>query len=418
MVFSNHWGAAPRVVLPPTGLDSNMTDTELAVQDTVRKFATNVMRPIGAELDRMSPEEVIAAQSPLWNVFQEYAELGFTVSFMAEMPPEEQARLVPIVFEELAWGDAGLAVSLAASSLPAMVVHHLGNEFLIQRFPETMIGCWGITEPDHGSDMLDFNQQNSQPGTSYGRPNCLVRISDDELIISGQKSAWVSNGGIAQVCVLYAAADRGEGPREGCVVMLPLDAPGVSRGKPLDKLGQRALNQSELFFDEVRLPLEYLAVPPEGYQAATYYKLATANAYMGALFTGVARAAYEHALQYAHERKQGGAPIIRHQLVKHRLFHMFRKVEASRALTRRVMAYNFTQPVPALQGSIAAKLTATQTAFEVASDALGTFGGNGLTREYPLEKLLRDARASMIEDGCNEILALKGGSCLMDPDLL
>jgi alkylation response protein AidB-like acyl-CoA dehydrogenase len=132
----------------------------------------------------------------------------------------------------------------------------------------------------------------------------------------------------------------------------------------------------------------------------------------------MARAAYEHAHAYAHERKQGGQAIIRHQSVQYRLFHMFRKVEAARALVRRVATYNATAPEAALQGSISAKVTATQTAFEVASDALQIFGGNGLTKEYPMEKLLRDARAMLIADGCNEVLALKGGSLLVNPELL
>ena len=104
--------------------------------------------------------------------------------------------------------------------------------------------------------------------------------------------------------------------------------------------------------------------------------------------------------------------------VKSRLFHMFRKVEAARALNRRVYAYNLTAATPAGAGSIASKITSTQTAFEVASDALQIFGGNGLTHEYPIEKILRDARASMIEDGCNEVLAIRGGSMLVNPELV
>ncbi len=97
---------------------------------------------------------------------------------------------------------------------------------------------------------------------------------------------------------------------------------------------------------------------------------------------------------------------------------MFRKVECARALTRRVVEYNMVSPQPALHAAMTSKITATQTAFEVASEALQLFGGNGMTREYPIEKMLRDARASMIEDGCNEILAIKGGYSLLDPDLL
>ena len=121
---------------------------------------------------------------------------------------------------------------------------------------------------------------------------------------------------------------------------------------------------------------------------------------------------------HPHERKQGGQPLVRHQNVLHRLFSMFRRVEAARAVTRRACEYNMVMQQPALHAAMVSKVTGTQTAFEVASDALQLFGGNGMTRAYPMEKLLRDARASMIEDGCNEILSILGGTALVDPELL
>jgi alkylation response protein AidB-like acyl-CoA dehydrogenase len=132
---------------------------------------------------------------------------------------------------------------------------------------------------------------------------------------------------------------------------------------------------------------------------------------MGQLFVGVARAAFELALDYAKERVQGGRPIFEHQSVRARLFRMFTKVEAARALARRVWSFTSTS-FPQVHYSIASKVFCTNTAFEVASEAVQVFGGNGLSREYPIEKLLRDARASMIEDGCNEVLSLVGASRL------
>jgi alkylation response protein AidB-like acyl-CoA dehydrogenase len=195
------------------------------------------------------------------------------------------------------------------------------------------------------------------------------------------------------------------------VSLVPLDLPGVSRGKPLDKIGQRALNQGEIFFDDVRIPEDYMIVGSEAYGTVVEMVLTMANASMGAIFVGVAQAALELAVAYAKERVQGGVPIFQHQSVRSRLFKMFARVEAARALARRVALYNATNP-PLLQYSIASKTFVTQTAFEVASEALQIFGGNGLTREYPIEKLLRDARASMIEDGCNEVLGLVGATRL------
>jgi alkylation response protein AidB-like acyl-CoA dehydrogenase len=204
----------------------------------------------------------------------------------------------------------------------------------------------------------------------------------------------------------------GDGPNQSAVFLVPLDVPGVSRGKPLDKIGQRALDQGEIFFDDVRIPASYMVLGPELYALAADQVLCTANGGMGSLFVGVARAALELAIDYSKERIQGGAPIFAHQSVKSRLFEMFRKVEAARALNRRVVLYNAMSGAPQVQYAIASKVTSTNTAFEVASAALQIFGGNGLAREYPIEKLLRDARASMIEDGCNEVLSLVGAERL------
>jgi acyl-CoA dehydrogenase len=136
---------------------------------------------------------------------------------------------------------------------------------------------------------------------------------------------------------------------------------------------------------------------------------------MGSTFVGCARAAYELALAYARERTQGGVPIIEHQTIKLKLFEMFRKIEAARSLNRRVVLYNVMHNpflvagqtgFPAVQYAIASKVTSTQTALEVANEAIQILGGNGLSQEYPVEKLMRDARASLIEDGCNEVLSL------------
>jgi alkylation response protein AidB-like acyl-CoA dehydrogenase len=404
--------------LAPTGLETPLTPTQREIYELVHRFAAEVMRPAGKTLDRMTAEEVIAPGSPFWDVHRAYNDLGLFPSAIFQLPPEELPVLVPLVFEELGWGDAGLAIFLTASMLPGWMALLWGRPELLERFPETDIGCWGITEPDHGSDTVDYDRRIFHPKGRYGRPNCLVRVDGDQVVINGQKSAWVSNGGIAKHCILYASFDRGKPEEESCVVYVPLDLPGVSRGKPLEKLGQRTYNQAEVIFEDVTVPRELLVIGPEQYKDAAYGIFATAGAAMGAIFTGCARAAYELALDYAHERKQGGTTILQHQSVKSRLFHMFRKVEAARALNRRVYAFNFTSPTPASVASIATKITSTQTAFEVASDALQIFGGNGLTHEYPIEKILRDARASMIEDGCNEVLAIRGGSMLVNPERL
>lgn len=406
--------------LGPLGAEPELSEMAGMFQDSLHKFSADYLRPVGQKLDRMTPEEVMAPGSPYWEVRSKYLELGVSLEALGELPAAEQAKMFCILFEELGWGDAGLGISFAAAALPAYMSLLFKNEYLRSLAPDDSLGCWAITEPDHGSDMLDPNRMIFHPEGNYGRPNCIATIRGDEVTLNGQKAAWVSNGTIAKVCILYCAADVGQGPdtRNGACLIFPMDLKGISRGKPLDKMGQRALNQGEIFFDNVKLSKEHILAGPDTYQEAVTAIHTVANGLMGATFTGVARAAYELAHDYAHERKAGGVAIIRHQAVAQRLFHMFRKVEAARALTHRVVHYNLAAATPCLQAAMTAKITGTQTAFEVASDALQIFGGNGLTREYPMEKLLRDARASMIEDGCNEILSIKGGYLLADWDRL
>jgi acyl-CoA dehydrogenase len=403
--------------LPLSGLEEPLSEMEQFVQDNAHRFATEVLRPVGKQLDEMSADDGVAPDSPLWGALEKAAELGLSVKAMLELEPLERQRILLIAAEELSWGDGGLGGMVLVSQMPGLYAALAGNLEMVD-FCDGKLGCWGITEPDHGSDSLDPDGGIAAENGNYGRPNCVARIEGDKIIVNGQKSAWVSGGTIAEVCALYCFLEEDGKTRPGVSLIVPLDLPGVTKGKALEKMGLRALNQGEIYFDNVEVPISHLLAGPDDYNDFVRHTLAEANVHVANMAVGVARAAYEHAHTYAHERKQGGQAIIRHQSVQYRLFHMFRKVEAARALVRRVATYNATAPEAALQGSISAKVTATQTAFEVASDALQIFGGNGLTREYPMEKLLRDARAMLIADGCNEVLALKGGSLLVNPELL
>lgn len=414
------WPAEPRVGLGELGAEPPLPEIVGELQESLHSFARKVMRPIGVELDRLSAEEVIAPGSRYWEFREAFLGLGIDMATLGSFGPDELPYVFSVLFEELGWGDSGLAISAGVTILPHYMATRFGNDFVAKTYPEPMIGCWGITEPDRGSDSIDPGRHAAHPNGTPSRPNCVAKISDGKIVINGQKSAWVSNGPIAELCLLYCAAETGSGfdPARGAVVIVPLDAPGVSRGKPLEKMGQRPLPQGEIFFNDVTLDIDHLLVAPEDYRKGVHAVHSEANALMGSVFAGCGRAAYELALDYAHERKQGGVPILRHQDVQRRLFHMARKVEISRALARRVTAFNFNAPIPALQAAMFSKVTSTQHATEVASEALQMFGGNGLTKEYPIEKIFRDARASLIEDGCNEIIAIKGGGMLADPDRL
>ncbi|MEO8601654.1 MAG: acyl-CoA dehydrogenase family protein [bacterium] len=392
-----------------TDLELDLGEEERSIRDAVHGFAADVLRPAGRQLDRLAdPAAVIARDSVLWSVLEGFRGLGLEAlaSDPSLVGTARLARIHALVQEELGWGDSGLAISIGVSGFPAMFARLVGRPELIERFAapgNREIGCWAITEPHHGSDVLGFNQPFFDQ--EKVRADCVATRDGDDYVIRGQKSAWVSNGSIATVATLFCTLDPSHGLRDGGVALVPLDLPGVSRGAPLDKLGQRALNQGEIFFDEVRIPSEYMIVGADAYQLVVEMVLTMANAHMAVTFVGLARAALEYALAYAGERVQGGVPIARHQAVKMKLFRMFQQTEAARALARRVFVYNATQP-PLLEYSIAAKTFCTQAGYDAAHTAVQIFGGNGLSREYPIEKLLRDARASLIEDGCNDMLGL------------
>lgn len=398
-------------------LDLDLSEEMLAIRATCQRFAREVMRPAGLQLDRMSAEQVVAADSPLWAVLGRYRELGFAGGANiagAELSPVQAALLHAIVVEELAWGDAGIFITCGLNNMTPQIAQGFGRQDLVEFFSaRDEIGCLAVTEPGHGSDNIAFTEPSYRDPRI--KPTLKVRRQGDDYLLNGQKSAWVSCGTIAGSAMLFAGFENAaQGLAEGAVFLMPLDLPGITRGKPLEKLGQRTLNQGEIFFNNVLVPRRFmLAEGPEAYPMIWENMLRDANVHMGPQFVGVARAAYECALEYAKQWVQGGVPIIQHQAVKLRLFEMFRKVEAARSHARRVAVANAVKPggIP-FQYATSVKIQCTQTAFEVASDAIQIFGGNGLTREYPVEKLFRDARSSLIEDGENTMLALMGAARL------
>ena len=393
-----------------------LSEDERAVQEAMHRFARDVMRPAGVKIDRLSAEEAVSPGSPYWEFIMTTAASGIEFDAAADgVPPEILARVQAIAVEELGWGDAGLAVSLGAGAFPAMMAKRASNQELAE-LCAGKLGCWIGTQPDRGSDgLMLYPQERHASATQGNKGNLTATVSGGDIVINGQSSAWVSNGPVAQVGLLTIAADYGEGffdeeghPR-GVEVIVPLDLPGVNRGRPLEKLGKRALPQGEVYFDNVRIPARYALSLGESYWTGHASTWSSAGVAMGQIMTGLARAAFEHALAYCHERRQGGALLIQHQLVQYRLGNMARKVEAMRAVSRRATDYTFLSPAKHPYFTAGSKVTCTDLAFEVADEAVQLFGGYGLTREYPVEKLFRDARAARIEDGENHLLAMKFG---------
>jgi len=404
-------------------LEQNLTDEQMAIRDEARRFFMNVWRPASVKLDKLAdPRDVIAKDSLYWDVMRQTYKLGYHKSRM----PKEVGGLAldaltgVLLSEEMGYASSDFGISLGCHGFPYNFAMMSGKPELIEWVKAycndteaKYTGCWAITEPEHGSDWILWQGDNS--GNPKVAPQVVAIEEGDHFIINGQKSSWVSNGSIASHAALFVTFDRGKGMNACGIAVVPLDLPGISRGKPLNKIGQRALNQGEIFFDNVKVPKDYFFITdPAMYRMIAEATLASANAGMGSLFTGLAAAALDEALNYAKQRVQGGRPIIEHQSVKARIFEMFELVEAARALSRRVIMYARAGLPPAVHYSIASKVFCTEAAFKVSSMALQIFGGYGTSKEFIIEKLFRDARASMIEDGVNETLALAAADKLAD----
>lgn len=400
-------------------LDLNLSKEDAALKKETNKFAKEVMRPLSMQLDAMTAEDAISPSSPIWDFFKksyelDYHKLPFPEDFGG---PGLKPLQIQIIMEELAWGSIGLTLALNTSLDAAVAM--AGTEEHIKEFTipycqckdGSYIGCWAITEPDHGSDTAMVGYP------SFRDPNipaqCVARLEGDEYVINGQKSSWISCGTIAKTILLMCQIDSSMGHAGSGMFIFSMDRPGISKGKPLEKIGMRELNQGEIFFEEVRVPKESLIVGPEGYEAALAAHLCITLPMVGTWATGLARAAFEEALTYARERIQGGKPLIEHQSVQQKLFDMFRKVEASRQLCRASFVYNWSHPMQpekrSIEYAVAAKTFGTQTALEVSSDAIQIHGGIGISKEYLVEKLFRDARTTLICDGSNDTLSIVGG---------
>ena len=403
-------------------VDLTLTPDHHALKETVHAFARDVLRPAAAALDRVAdPADAIAPGSRLW----EALGAAYAGGFHTALVPREAGGMglsglaLHIALEELGWGSADFAAALACAGFPFVYAAMSGDAALVDEFVRpfvadrtaAMVGCWAITEPNHGSDQFMVSTPQFRDPAISG--DVVAREEGDGYVIRGNKAPWVSNGTIATHALVYLTVDPARGLAGGGVALVPLGLPGVSKAPPLDKLGQRALNQGMIRFDDVRIPRHYVLFGPDAYEAVLRQTLALTNAAMGAIFTGVARAAYEEALAHCTTRVQGGKRLCEHQLVQKHLFDMFTKVQTSRHLSRAAFVYNENRAEPALEHAVASKVYCTQAAYEVCDTAVQLLGGRGLAKGTFVEKLYRDARASLIEDGSNDVLSLMGANELL-----
>jgi acyl-CoA dehydrogenase len=385
-----------------------LSDDVIAVRDWVHEFATEVVRPAAAEWDERE-------ETP-WPIIQEAAKVGlYSMEMFATQVAEPSGLGMLTVFEELFWGDAGIALSilgtgLAAASLSATGTPEQLGEWLPQMFGtpgEPLLASFCSSEPGAGSDV----------GAIITRAR--YDEATDEWVLNGTKT-WATNGGIANVHIVVASVHPELGSRGQATFIIPPDTPGFTQGQKFKKHGIRASHTAEVVLNDVRIPGRLIVGGKEkfdermarvlaGHSTAGHAAMKTferTRPTVGAMALGVARAAYEYALDYAQEREQFGRRIGDFQAIGFKLADMKARVDAARLLVWRAgwMARNNIAFTSA-EGSMA-KLVASETAVYVTDEAIQILGGNGYTRDFPVERMHRDAKIFTIFEGTSEIQRL------------
>jgi alkylation response protein AidB-like acyl-CoA dehydrogenase len=264
----------------------------------------------------------------------------------------------------------------------------------------TKITAWGSSEPKVGSDGKNYDDLSVHHETKAIR-------NGNVYLLNGAKSAFVSNGGVASALVVFASVDASKGLRGSGLFVIDGDAPGVTRGRAEDRIGLRALNQADLSFVDAIVPEGQMIFPPgDAYPALHHAIMTVGNLGTGYLAVGLMRAAYEEALAYARERIQGGKPILEHQLVAKKLFTIQSAIESCRALLWKGSWHSAKSFPGDLKTSVTAKILCTTLAVKHTCEMVQVLGGYGITRDYKLEKYVRDAQLLTIMDGTNDTLMM------------
>jgi len=373
-------------------LDLNEEQNDL--REWVHAFSETVIRPAAAEWDERE-------EMP-WPILQEAAKVGlYGFEFLVNTWSDMTGLSLPLTNEELFWGDGGIAMAISGTSLAVAAIYGSGTpDQLVEWVPQ----CFGDA---------------SEPDVSAMRTRAVYDEAKDEWVLNGQK-AYATNGGIAAVHVVTASVDPSLGSRGQAAFIVPPGTKGLVGTKKLKKLGLRASHTADVFLDDVRVPSacllggkealdERLARARAGQRASKQAAMRTfelSRPAVGAQAIGIARAAYEYALEYAKNRVQFGRPIIENQAIAFALADMKTEIDAARLLVWRAawMGRN-DRPFDAGEGSMS-KLKAGEVAVAVTGKAVQILGGAGYLREHPVERMFRDAKIYTIFEGTSEIQRL------------
>jgi acyl-CoA dehydrogenase len=370
-------------------MDFLLTDAQRALQESARKFAREVMRPKAAHYDETAefPKEIV---SSAW-------ELGLVNLAIpqscggVELSHLEQA----IVMEELAWGCGGMATSLLANDLANLPIILAGTEDqkkrLLTPFTEKLkLSSFCLTEPGAGSDVAGMST--------------TARREGDHYVLNGAK-CFITNGGYAEQYTVFATLDKGKKHKGIACFVVEGRPQGLTVGKHENKMGHRASNTVTLTFDEVRVPVDNrIGQEGEGWRIAME-TLDNSRPLTAMISVGIARAALEHCLEYSTSRHTFGKPIREHQGIQFMLADMGMNIQAARLLTYQ-SAWTLDQGQRNTLESSYAKSFAADMAMKVTTDAVQVYGGYGYIKEYPVEKLMRDAKLIQIYEGTSQVQRL------------
>ncbi len=393
-----------------TDFSLSLSEDQQTIQKWVHDFAEEVVRPAAHEWDERE-------EYP-YPIVEQAAEIGlYSFDFFANAMADETGLTLPIALEELFWGDAGIGLSIFGSGLAAAGIAAAGKpEQTMEWAPQCFGGGGGeklrlaafcVSEPDAGSDVSSL------------RTRAVYDQATDEWVLNGTK-AWITNGGIADVHVVVATVEPALKSRGQATFVIGPNTPGLSQGQKYKKHGIRASHTAEVVLDDVRIPgacllggrdkldLKLARAREAGVTGAKQPAMATFEATrpsVGAMAVGIARAAWEEARDYAKERKAFGKPIIQNQAIAFMLADMITEIDASRLLVWRAAWMARNGGYTNAEGS-QSKLKAGRTAVWVTERAMQILAGYGYTREYPVERMHRDAKIYDIFEGTEQIQQL------------
>jgi butyryl-CoA dehydrogenase len=373
------------------------TEDQAAVMRTAREFATNEVLPKAAEIDRehRHPTELV----------QRMAELGF----LGIAVPEQYGGAgldnvaYALAMEEVSRACASTGVimsvnnSLVCDPILRFATEAQKQQWLVPLAQGKLLGCFALSEPEAGSDAAAQKTVAVRDGTDW--------------VISGTKN-WITNGPVADVCVLFTMNDREAGHRGITAFILPMKTKGVRCGTPDDKMGIRGSKSSQIFLDDVRLPADALLGEVGGGFRIAMSTLDGGRIGIAAQAIGIGRAALEDSLAYAQQRRTFGKPIAQHQAIAFKLADMATELDAARLLALRA-AWLKDGKHPYGKEAAMAKLYASDVANRAAREAIQIFGGNGYVTEFPVERHFRDAKITEIYEGTSEIQRLVISNYLM-----